>query len=144
MKTYLVFLICALSARQLLAEVKEDGQSWSWNDNGEQLADQVPLEDTIASETLEQPMFNVTNIDDVVDAILDSSRQGRNLKEFDEVYTDPSLQEAIQKGDDNEARNLIRDKLCSLGLMQVSDGGENIHIYIIVIISTLFYSAMNM
>ncbi|GAB0100771.1 Peptidase S1 domain-containing protein [Sergentomyia squamirostris] len=61
---------------------------------------------------------NDTLVDEIVDSILTSSRQGRNIDGFDEVYSDPSVKEAIQNGDDVEARNIIKDKLCSLGLMQ--------------------------
>lgn len=56
--------------------------------------------------------------DDLIDSILASNRQGRNLDGFDEVYSDPTVQDALQKGDDSQARNLIKDKLCTLGLMQ--------------------------
>jgi len=55
----------------------------------------------------------------VVDEILVSQRQGRALQGYDEVYSDPNVQEALQKGDDGEARNIIKDRLCYLGLMQV-------------------------
>lgn len=48
-----------------------------------------------------------------------SQRQGRALQGYDEVYSDPNVQEALQKGDDGEARNIIKDRLCYLGLMQV-------------------------
>lgn len=58
------------------------------------------------------------NIDQVIDTILATGRQGRSLDGFDEVYSDPTVQDAIQKGDDSQARNLIKDKLCNLGLMQ--------------------------
>ncbi|KAJ6641906.1 hypothetical protein Bhyg_06851 [Pseudolycoriella hygida] len=69
---------------------------------------------------------NVTNdeLETVVDTILTSSRQGRNLDGFDEVYSDPNVQEVLQKGDDRQARNVIKDKLCSLGLMDCE--GEQI------------------
>ncbi|GJQ68280.1 CLIPA10 [Trypoxylus dichotomus] len=117
MEKAFIGLCILLSAHHIFSEESGDTKSWSWNNEGEQFK----LEDAIASETIEQPLFNATDIEDVVDAILVSSRQGRNLKEYGEVYTDPNLQEALQKGDDNEARNLIRDKLCSLGLMQCEE-----------------------
>lgn len=63
-------------------------------------------------------------IDQVIDTILASGRQGRNLDGFDEVYSDPTVQDAIQKGDDSQARNLIKDKLCSLGLMQCENNNN--------------------
>lgn len=56
--------------------------------------------------------------DELIDSILQSNRQGRNLDGFDEVYSDPTVQNALQKGDDSQARNLIKEKLCTLGLMQ--------------------------
>lgn len=64
--------------------------------------------------------FTDTNntADAVIDTILNSGREGRNLDGFDEVYSDPTVQEALQKGDDRQARNIIKDKLCSLGLME--------------------------
>lgn len=64
--------------------------------------------------------FTDTNntADAVIDTILNSGREGRNLDGFDEVYSDPTVQEALQKGDDRQARNVIKDKLCSLGLME--------------------------
>nr|XP_022901933.1 uncharacterized protein LOC111414729 [Onthophagus taurus] len=104
-----------------LSSCEDKQQSWSWdNKEGEKQSLLLTGEDLLAepSENIEESNYNVTNVDEVVDAILSSSREGRNLKEFDEVYSDPSLQEAIQSGDDSEARNVIRDKLCSLGLMQ--------------------------
>lgn len=57
-------------------------------------------------------------VDELIDSILASNRQGRNLDGFDEVYSDPTVQNALQKGDDSQARNLIKEKLCTLGLMQ--------------------------
>lgn len=59
-----------------------------------------------------------TTIDDVIEEIIDSSRQGRNIEGLDEVYQDPIVMQALSGGDDVQARNLIRDKLCDLGLME--------------------------
>ncbi|XP_024874635.1 uncharacterized protein LOC112456373 [Temnothorax curvispinosus] len=60
-------------------------------------------------------------IDSVIDNILVSNRQGRNLEGYDEVYSDPNVQNALQLGNDTIARTYIRDKLCSLGLMNCED-----------------------
>lgn len=57
---------------------------------------------------------------DVIDDILRSGRQGRNLEGYDEVYTDPNVQDALQTGNDTSARHYIKDRLCSLGLSSVS------------------------
>lgn len=101
---------------------------WSWN--GEKQTEEKPLEsyspeipDLFASpsEPLEQHQLNTTEVDQVVDEILTSTRQGRNVDGFDDVYSDPNIQNALQNGDDSEARNLIKERLCSLGLMKVGD-----------------------
>ena len=61
------------------------------------------------------------SLEDVIDEILSSNRQGRNVDGLDDVYSDPSVKEALLNGDDAQARNLIREKLCSLGLMQCEE-----------------------
>ncbi|KAE8741915.1 hypothetical protein FOCC_FOCC012567, partial [Frankliniella occidentalis] len=53
---------------------------------------------------------------DVIDDILRSGRQGRNLEGYDEVYADPNVQDALQNGNETSARHYIKDRLCSLGL----------------------------
>uniref|UniRef100_A0A182N994 Phenoloxidase-activating factor 2 n=1 Tax=Anopheles dirus TaxID=7168 RepID=A0A182N994_9DIPT len=101
---------------------------WNW----------LPLEEGLQGEekvrekrqdigVLPASQQNVTEVgdEDILNFILDSGRQGRSLEGFDEVYSDPSVQDALQNGDDAQARNIIKDKLCSLGLMQC-DGGESI------------------
>lgn len=56
----------------------------------------------------------------MIENILVSNRQGRNLEGYDEVYSDPNIKNALQLGNDTIARTYIRDKLCTLGLMNVS------------------------
>lgn len=56
----------------------------------------------------------------MIENILVSNRQGRNLEGYDEVYSDPNVKNALQLGNDTIARTYIRDKLCTLGLMNVS------------------------
>lgn len=98
--------------------------SWSWNSNTEQsnTKQTYAIESNIPSgaenQNYNQTADVVLNVDDVIETILSSNRQGRNLDGFDEVYSDPTVQDALQKGDDTQARNLIKEKLCSLGLMQ--------------------------
>lgn len=112
----------------------EESSGWSWG--GDQKKEQTPEasnESTAApatdgnadaknSEEVIQPRSksNIeSDIDQVVEEILASTRQGRNLDGYDDVYSDPNVQQVLQNGDDGEARNVIRDKLCYLGLMQV-------------------------
>ncbi|XP_046469211.1 uncharacterized protein [Neodiprion pinetum] len=66
------------------------------------------------AEALEQ---QVRLVDTVIDDILVSNRQGRNLEGYDEVYSDPNVKSALQLGNDTVARAYIKEKLCSLGLM---------------------------
>lgn len=116
---YLAFLATVCYSRG-------EESSWTWGaeskTNEEQTQGSAAITDDLKaafSEPKEQFQLNATEIDQVVDDILDSSRQGRNVDGFDEVYSDPSVQDALQKGDDGEARNVIKEKLCYLGLMKV-------------------------
>ncbi|XP_034481219.1 uncharacterized protein LOC117786910 [Drosophila innubila] len=65
----------------------------------------------------ESTQSNATEIDTVIDQLINSRREGRNLGEYDAVYADGNIDQALQQGNDLQARNLIRDKLCGLGLM---------------------------
>lgn len=101
---------------------------WSWGgDNSRQSSKADEPELSVAESmkllTGEVPIDRVgsasndTAVDEIVESILADGRQGRTIDGYDEVYSDPSVVEAIQKSDDVTARNLIKDKLCSLGLM---------------------------
>lgn len=122
----LVTTLCVVSSIWAV----EDAPSWSWNNDNEDkvLNKRETINDNIATDTnayADQYQNNNSSlendIDEIVNNILLSNRQGRNLDGFDEVYSDPTVQDAIQNGDDSHARNLIKDKLCSLGLMQCDD-----------------------
>ncbi|KAK5642215.1 hypothetical protein RI129_008382 [Pyrocoelia pectoralis] len=89
---------------------------WSWNNEDDVKTSRGLNRDEI--EAVESSTANSTIVEDIVDTILSSTRQGRNLNGFDQLYSDPNVQVVLQKGDDREARNIIKDKLCSLGLMQ--------------------------
>lgn len=102
--------------------VNDHDRLFSWTTNTEQV-NQMHHQYQIESNAGGNGGYNQTDvpdftIEDVIDSILQSNRQGRNLDGFDEVYADPTVQDALQKGDDSQARNLIKDKLCTLGLMQ--------------------------
>lgn len=88
---------------------------------------------TVEQQTIQEFSQNGTAIeasfDDVIDEIIDSNRQGRNIDGLDDVYSDPIVKEALAKGDDTQARNLIRDKLCDLGLMECDKRGPVRYIY---------------
>ncbi|KAB0796104.1 hypothetical protein PPYR_10165 [Photinus pyralis] len=109
----LVFLISALLG---VCQFVRAENAWSWNNEDDFKPSGSLNQDEI--EAAESSNSNSTVVEDIVDSILSSTRQGRNLDGFDDLYGDPSVQEVLQKGDDREARNIIKDKLCSLGLMQ--------------------------
>lgn len=101
--------------------------AWSWDGKAEDSTDtkaEEPLEvaESMKLLTGEVPIdrvgteANATAVDEIVDSILTSGREGRNLNGFDDLYKDPTVAEAIQNADDVSARNLIKDKLCDLGL----------------------------
>lgn len=122
----------------------DDNKSWSWggdekeetpnkaedktgtqaneeikgrNPNYDFLADEQEIQVDVQPERIYKENGAVDN---VVDQIISSGREGRNLKEYDEVYSDPNIQDALQNGDDHQARHLIKERLCGLGLMQVN------------------------
>ena len=57
----------------------------------------------------------------LIDSIVLSSRQGRTLEQdgYNQVASDPQVRQALEAGNDSEARHFIREKLCNLGLMTV-------------------------
>ncbi|XP_060534721.1 uncharacterized protein LOC132707072 [Cylas formicarius] len=94
--------------------VAEDS-AWSWNP-------QTPEDDLQVSASDYAPTsINSTDSDALIQEILTSTRQGRALDGYDEVYSDPSVQEVLQKGDDVEARSVIRERLCFLNLMRCDE-----------------------
>lgn len=95
-------------------------------------------DDYVGSASIEQQMIQEfsqnataidTTFDDVIEEIIDSSRQGRNIDGLDEVYSDEAVKLALMSGDDTQARNLIRDKLCDLGLMECEKNAPVRYIY---------------
>lgn len=102
----------------------EENKGWSWGGDSSNVPENVgpSAEDYVAAESAypeQLEVVNATAIDDVVDEILVSNRQGRNIAGLDDIYKDPNVKQALDSGDDNQARNLIKDRLCHLGLMQV-------------------------
>lgn len=117
----MVIKTVAIAAILLCTVLAEEQPKWGGNFEPTN-TDYLSLEsnDPIGQGAVATNETNASNgdeIDKVIDTILLSGRQGRNLDGFDEVYSDPSVQEVLQKGDDRQARNVIKDKLCSLGLM---------------------------
>lgn len=116
----------ALWALFLIWKSTAEEASWSWSDDKNKGAmninEQFEQDQNQASSELKEKVVNLndTQIGEIIDEIIDSGRQGRSLDGFDEVYADPTVQDALQKEDDGEARNIIKERLCYLGLMQVN------------------------
>lgn len=69
-----------------------------------------------------EPIYsNETDINQLIDQIITSRREGRILNEYDRVYEDGNVDQALMQGNDMQARNLVRDKLCALGLMSCEE-----------------------
>ncbi|XP_046807736.1 uncharacterized protein LOC111683517 isoform X2 [Lucilia cuprina] len=69
-----------------------------------------------------EPIYsNDTDINQIIDQIINSRREGRILNEYDRVYEDGNVDQALMQGNDMQARNLVRDKLCALGLMSCEE-----------------------
>ncbi|XP_038223321.1 uncharacterized protein LOC119840688 isoform X1 [Zerene cesonia] len=117
------FSICCV----LLFAIASTSADWSWN---EDKSDKHTENEPKSSDLLEgEEMANAEDkksnndgsvLDDIVDELV-NSKQGRSLGGFDDVYSDPTIKEALDVGDDTEARNLIKGRLCTLGLIQCED-----------------------
>ncbi|KAL5292020.1 CLIPA10 family protein [Megaselia abdita] len=134
---FVAILIAALVGTTLA------GDSWAWGNAAEDVeakpeikesklerrsadADKTKDEDVQGRNFggIDSIYSNDTAIEEVIDQILRGRREGRTLGEYDQVYADPNIQNALNSGDDSQARNLIKDKLCNLGLMSCDYGEE--------------------
>ncbi|XP_052741657.1 uncharacterized protein LOC112044986 isoform X1 [Bicyclus anynana] len=112
----------------LLLTIASISADWSWGgddaDKNLEQENDKPAELLQGEETVvaQENKYNTTGsvLDDIVDELV-SSKQGRSLGGFDDVYSDPTIKDALDSGDDIEARNLIKGRLCTLGLIQCED-----------------------
>ncbi|XP_061393977.1 uncharacterized protein LOC133329519, partial [Musca vetustissima] len=72
----------------------------------------------------EQIYSNETEVNELIEQLITSRREGRILNDYDQVYADGNVDQALMQGDDMQARNIVRDKLCSLGLMSCEAEGK--------------------
>ncbi|CAL7941481.1 unnamed protein product [Xylocopa violacea] len=128
MKLCLVWLL-GIVVHSFATQVPVDNSEWSWQkggaiSNGETdkgAAGQETRAETNANIEVVEPPNVQRSVESVVDEILVSNRQGRNVEGFDQLYADPEVKNALQLGNDTIARTYIKDKLCSLGLMNCDD-----------------------
>ncbi|EZA61689.1 hypothetical protein DMN91_003623 [Ooceraea biroi] len=151
MKTQFILVACLAIARQALGtqvyETPSDSPQQQWKpwrnqdsvqaSSGEQEKyNPVTFEASDTQQSQQSPIYNANiqsgasgvagvlnqqSIESVIDNILVSNRQGRNLEGYDEIYSDPDVKNALQLGNDTIARTYIKDKLCSLGLMNCEE-----------------------
>nr|XP_033330848.1 uncharacterized protein LOC117222924 isoform X2 [Megalopta genalis] len=100
------------SASLEAVESAAESQDGSSNTDAKLTSEPAPSKEFFGDAAREQ-----RSVEAVVDEILASSRQGRSIEGFDQVYADPNVKNALQLGNDTVARSYIRDKLCTLGLM---------------------------
>lgn len=88
-------------------------KEWSWGGNKpSSSSEDEPKPDTTAEGGSVGP--------NVVDEIVTNGRSGKMLSGFNDVYQDQDVRDAIASGNDTHARSLVRERLCGLGLMSVS------------------------
>lgn len=101
-----IFLCVLLTLAATKSDDSNASDGWSWVADG--------------ADVGSQDNQNKSS-DAIVEDILTSSRQGRNLdSSYTEVYDDPQVQQALQAGNETSARHYIKERLCNLGLMTVS------------------------
>ncbi|XP_025833219.1 uncharacterized protein LOC108735180 isoform X2 [Agrilus planipennis] len=136
----LKIVIFCIIVTLLHASESSEGNSWSWSEDSENPSSpdtqKFDSEDAIpAASAYDQGDtndFNATAIEELVDDILVSKRQGRKLNGFDDLSPDDSnLQQALDNGNDGEARSIIKNRLCLLGLVKCNeDQVQGKHSYI--------------
>ncbi|KAI5645445.1 trypsin domain-containing protein [Phthorimaea operculella] len=113
----------------LLLVIVGTSADWSWGGDKAEATEAIEQKPSDLLEGEEEATVaerkssesNGTVFDDIVDELV-NQKQGRSLGGFnDEVYADPTIKEALDAGDDLEARNLIKERLCNLGLVQCDD-----------------------
>ncbi|CAH0398708.1 unnamed protein product [Chilo suppressalis] len=117
---------CTINCILLPLLIASASSEWSWgkdtkadqpteeNKTGLLQGEELPVAEAKSDES------NSTVLDDIVDELI-SNKQGRSLGGFDDVYSDPTIKDALDAGDDAEARNLIKGRLCTLGLIQCDE-----------------------
>lgn len=113
----LTFLLVSLLIASTAAE-------WSWGADPDKDKPAEPTEkstELLEGETVSEAQEKTSDPgDDIVDELI-NRKQGRSLDDFDDsVYNDPSIKEALDAGDDAEARDLVKGRLCTLGLIAVN------------------------
>lgn len=112
--------------------VKAEENGWSWNKESNSqnpksekayLVQTDGEENESSASHLIEDNININDsvVEQIVEDIIKSDRKGRNIDQYHEVYSDPSVKDALQNGNEGEARNVIKDRLCYLGLVQCDD-----------------------
>ncbi|XP_049860124.1 uncharacterized protein LOC126354469 isoform X1 [Schistocerca gregaria] len=117
-----------LATAAATATAAADSEEWAWGGGRDARTQQLAPSAPTAAASAPAPGAGVPPsaadagvLQQVVDSILQSGRQGRNLDGYDDVYSDPNVQHALTAGNDTQARHYIRERLCNLGLMACDD-----------------------
>jgi hypothetical protein len=110
----------------LVALAASTNAEWAWGGSNAEQATNSPS--AVESAHLTKAVFvdsvaqNSTNVDSIIDTIVRSGREGRTLGEdaYQQVASEPAFKRALASGDDAQARQFVKDRLCHLGLMAVS------------------------
>lgn len=110
----------------LVALAASTNAEWAWGGSNSEQTTNSPSAAESAHLTkavfLDSVAQNSTNVDSIIDTIVRSGREGRTLGEdaYQQVASEPAFKRALASGDDAQARQFVKDRLCHLGLMTVS------------------------
>ncbi|XP_021918811.1 uncharacterized protein LOC110829422 [Zootermopsis nevadensis] len=126
---WLVVLACTLALSLVACESRAESDEWAWGKGRDQSSDdkQTGVLDASSSSQILNVTSNVeVDEESLIDSIVTSTRQGRTLQQdgYNQVASDPQVREALEAGNDSQARHYIREKLCNLGLMACEPGIE--------------------
>ncbi|XP_065342618.1 uncharacterized protein LOC135941205 isoform X3 [Cloeon dipterum] len=103
---------------------------WSWSGSQSVGSTDKPvqseaLDHLTKAEFVSVPDQQTDKSETIIDTIIQSGREGRTLSEdaYQQVASEPAFKRVIAAGDDAQARQFVKERLCNLGLM-TCDGIE--------------------
>uniref|UniRef100_A0A8D9AKY0 Phenoloxidase-activating factor 2 n=1 Tax=Cacopsylla melanoneura TaxID=428564 RepID=A0A8D9AKY0_9HEMI len=114
-------LTSPLLVSALLLVYASTGHAWSWGSKGEDAKTSEPSAQTAETSSPSTSPSTGESSADIVEDIINSGRQGRNLQGYDEIYADEGVQNVLKSDNFTQARHLIKDRLCDLGLGSCDD-----------------------
>ncbi|CAB3363652.1 Hypothetical predicted protein [Cloeon dipterum] len=122
MRVTLIACLAALAA--------STSAEWSWSGSQSVGSTDKPvqseaLDHLTKAEFVSVPDQQTDKSETIIDTIIQSGREGRTLSEdaYQQVASEPAFKRVIAAGDDAQARQFVKERLCNLGLM-TCDGIE--------------------